>query len=91
MAVLQEHIRSITAKGQVSIPVDIRNLLGLRPGEKVIFRIVDERVELAPAPMSLDDAYGSVEPLQRPENFDVLRETALTEHAEKVIQEMTKE
>jgi AbrB family looped-hinge helix DNA binding protein len=88
MAMLREHIRKVTAKGQVTIPAAIRDLLDLRPGEKVVFRIVGDRVEIAAAPMSLDDAFGSVEPLQRPEDFDTLREKALAEHAEKVMREM---
>ena len=54
VAILQEHVRSITTKGQVAIPASVRDFLGLRPGEKVVFRVVDDRVELAPAQMTLE-------------------------------------
>ena len=31
------HATSLTSKGQVTIPVEFRDLLGLRPGDKVDF------------------------------------------------------
>jgi len=91
MTILQEHVRSITTKGQVTIPALVRDFLGLRPGEKVIFRIVDERVELVPAQMTLEDAFGSVKPIQQPEDFLVLRQVAREERVERILSEMQDE
>jgi hypothetical protein len=34
------------------------------------------RVEFESLPMTLEEAYGSVEPINRPENFDALRKIA---------------
>jgi AbrB family looped-hinge helix DNA binding protein len=39
----------LTRKGQVTIPVYIRRLLGLSPQDRVAFRVVGDRVELTPA------------------------------------------
>lgn len=91
MSTLQEHLRSVTSKGQVTIPAEIRKRLGVNPGEQVVFRVLGDRVELAAAPMNLADAFGSVEPLQRPEDFEALREKAMDEHSEKVLREMWEE
>lgn len=79
MANYMEHVRTLTAKGQVTIPADIRRLLGLEPNDPVVFRVVDNRVHLEAAPMSLEEAFGSVTPLQRPEDFDDVRRTAREE------------
>ena len=88
---LKEHIRRITSKGQVTVPAEVRKKLGIRPGETIIFRISDDRVELDRAPMSLEEAFGSVPPLNRPEDFAVLARAAWEEHAEKVVAEMDEE
>ena len=37
---------ALTVKGQVTIPVDIRNQLGLHPGDKIGFIIEDDHVFL---------------------------------------------
>jgi hypothetical protein len=38
--------------------------------------------------MTLEEAFGSVKPATRPENFKALREIALKEKAEKIISKM---
>ena len=73
----KEYVATITSKGQVTIPVEIRQQLGLGARDKVIFRLgKGNRVELEPLPMSLEEAYGSVAPLHRPENFAELQRIA---------------
>ena len=71
-----EYISTVTSKGQVTIPAVIREKLGIGLRDKVIFRIVNDRVEVEPLPMTLDEAYGSVTPLSQPEDFDELRRLA---------------
>jgi len=44
--------------------------------------------ESLPPVMSLEEAFGSVAPLSQPEDFEALREAALEEHAQKVVEEM---
>ena len=34
---MKEIIASLTSKGQVTIPVEVRRLLGIKPGEKIAF------------------------------------------------------
>lgn len=48
-ATMLQHISSITTKGQVTIPVDIRRLLGVGPHDKVAFVVEEGQVRLMPA------------------------------------------
>jgi AbrB family looped-hinge helix DNA binding protein len=76
----KEYIATITSKGQVTIPIEVRQQLRLSPQDKVIFRIVEgTRVEIEPLPMTLEEAYGSVPPLNRPEDFDLIQQIAREE------------
>jgi bifunctional DNA-binding transcriptional regulator/antitoxin component of YhaV-PrlF toxin-antitoxin module len=77
----QEFVRPLTYKGTVTIPIEVRRILGVKPKDNVTFRIVDgKRVELLPPAMTFDSAFGSVKPLKRPASFKHLRDTAIEEH-----------
>lgn len=39
-------ITSVTSKGQVTIPKEIRQKLGIRQGSRIEFTVVDDRVEM---------------------------------------------
>jgi len=88
---VKEYVTRATSKGQVTIPAEVRRLLGIQPGKEVIFRVEGGRVEILPPPMSLEEVYGSVPPLDRPEDFKKLRDTAMDEHSRKVLEEMSGE
>lgn len=84
----KEFIRPVTAKGQVTIPAVIREQLGVKAPSEVVFRVVGAQVTVEPVAMTLEEAFGSVQPITRPEDFKALREAALEEKAEKVISKM---
>lgn len=65
---------TLTRKGQVTIPQEIRASLGLKPRDRVIFELSDGVVTLRPAASGLLAGYGAVAPLHRPEDFRALRE-----------------
>ncbi len=55
---------TITSKGQVTIPKEIRNLLHLKAGDRVDFRVDDEgRVIMEPATVDISELKGC---LRRP-------------------------
>ena len=57
---------TITQLNQVTIPAEVRRLLGLKPKDKVTFTIDDGgRVHLTPSAFSLETAFGSVAPSGR--------------------------
>lgn len=86
----QELIRTVTTKGQVTIPVEVRRLLGVNGQDKVVFRIIEGRVELQPATMTLEATFGSIAPRKHPEDFAELRNIAIEERVQHVIEQMSK-
>lgn len=63
----------LTQKGQVTIPVDIRSKLGLKPKDTVCFEVEGEVVILRPSKSKLLEGYGAVSPRKRPENWRKVR------------------
>lgn len=75
---------TLTQKGQVTIPVEIRSRLGLKPKDKILFEMEGDEVKLRPAPSRLLKGYGAVAPRKRPENWKRVRseiEQAIAEEA----------
>ena len=66
---MKEFTTTVAQRGQVTIPAEVRRALGLKPRDRVAFTMEDGVVRLAPAAFSLESAYGSVEPSQKPEDF----------------------
>ena len=70
---VREFVRVITRKGQVTIPAEVRRLLGIKPNEHVVFSIRDGQVVVTAAHETLASVYGAVEPLSRPEDLAAAR------------------
>ena len=73
---MNKHVSVITRKGQVTVPADIRRVLGLKVGDRVAFALSDTQereVSLRPVRSVADLTYGAVSPRQRPEDFQELR------------------
>ncbi len=67
---MREFTASTTQRNQVTIPAEVRRLLGIKPRDKVAFTIDDAgTVRLAAAQFSLESAHGSVKPSTSPEDF----------------------
>ncbi len=76
---VEEYTGTVTQKGQVTIPLSVRKALGLKPRDRVLFRVSAGRVELLPGPMSLEAVFGAVKPIARPENWKENRRIAREE------------
>lgn len=73
MSKVREYISTLTGKGQVTVPAEIRRALGLKAQDRLLFRLVEGKVEIEPLPMTLEEAYGSVMPRSKPEDFEGIR------------------
>ena len=87
---MKEITTTITQRGQVTIPAEVRRVLGVKPKDKVAFTIENNEVRLTPASFTLESAYGSVMPSRRPENFDEISRIAKETKAEKTAGELNK-
>lgn len=56
------HSSALTVKGQVTIPADIRNRLGLQPGDKIGFAIENDHVILFRKETNIEAAFGICRP-----------------------------
>lgn len=65
---------TLTTKGQVTIPTDIRQHLGLKPKDKVRFVVAaDGSVLISSAPSRIEALFGAVKPLMPAKDDATLR------------------
>lgn len=64
----------LTQKGQVTIPLEVRSRLGLKPHDKVVFEMEGDTAKLRRAESKILKWYGSVAPREKPEDFRRVRD-----------------
>lgn len=87
---MKEIVSTISSKGQVTIPADVRRHLGVGTSDKVTFVISDEgRVELRPVRYTLESVLGSIPALGN-ESVDFEREIeeAMEAEADRVLRKL---
>jgi AbrB family looped-hinge helix DNA binding protein len=60
---MREIMATVTKRGQVAIPAEVRRRLGLTSSGKVIFALEGDDVRLRPARFTLESVFGSVPPI----------------------------
>ena len=88
---MTEITTTMTQRGQVTIPAQVRRTLGLRLRDKVTFIIEGNEVRLVSPSFTLESAYGSVKPSQRPEEFEEISQVAKEAKAEKTLRKLHQE
>jgi AbrB family looped-hinge helix DNA binding protein len=78
---IQEFESSVSAKGQVTIPLALRKKLAVNPKDKIVFRVEGDVVHLVPSRMTLADVYMSVRALKTPKTLAEMREIVQNERA----------
>lgn len=84
---MKEFLSSVSTKGQVTLPAEIRSRLGIKPRDKVVIVLDEEDVILRPAQVSLKAGFQSIPALKRRHSLDEMTEIAAEEHAEDVARE----
>lgn len=86
---VKEIIAATTQRNQVTIPAEVRRLLGLKPRDKVAF-IVDDHgaVGLTAAPFTLESVFRSVSPAVPVDDLETLIRDAKDEKAERTAREL---
>jgi len=90
MKVSEEFVRTVTQKGQVTIPVEVRNLLGVSPHDKVAFVVEDKQVRLAPTKSIVERTAGVFKSDKPARTAGELREEAQQAMAEETIERLSR-
>lgn len=86
---MKEIVTSVTSKGQVTIPVEIRRALGLKARDRVAFALADGVATIRPAESIIEKLYGSVKYKgARPVDFKKLRKQFSEDAAKNALREM---
>jgi antitoxin PrlF len=65
---------TVTSKGQVTIPVEVREHLGIKPKDRVQFEVSEDgSVTVVPARSHVLASFGVVKPRRQHEDFRALR------------------
>jgi antitoxin PrlF len=88
---MQEFETTVTGKGQVTIPLGIRRIMGLKPHDKVSFEVDGEVVKIRRASSKLLQGYKAVTPQRKPEDFREIRAHFEKGVAEEVVSEASQE
>ena len=69
-------ISTLTSKGQITVPKDVREVLHLRPSDKVLITIENDHAVLRPIHGNILDIGGSIKlpPGEKPIDFKKVRE-----------------
>lgn len=63
----------MTVKGQVTVPVEVRRELNLKPGDFVGFTKVNGHLVIEKVESRVDEFFGFITPRNRPEDWDAVR------------------
>jgi len=80
-------ISSVSPKGQITLPKQLREVLGVKSKGKVAIRLEDDEIKVTPVTATLESIYQSVPALKRPLTDREVSDIAHEEHAQEVAQE----
>jgi antitoxin PrlF len=87
---MKEYMATVTSKGQLTLPADVRRKLGIKTGDKVTITVEGDRAELQRVKHTVDSVFGIIPALPGVEtgDFDDLIEQAMEDHADWVVDRM---
>jgi AbrB family looped-hinge helix DNA binding protein len=87
---MKEILSTVTRKGQVTIPSEVRQYLGIGTPDQVAFVIEDNLVRLVPARKTLESVFGAIPALPGREtvDFEDQIEEAMQEEADRVVRRL---
>ena len=74
----------ITSKGQLTIPKEIREALGVKQGDQILFFVEDGKAVIYPVRGNLLDLRGSLKPKEVPEDLEKVRKEVKRKVARRV-------
>jgi AbrB family looped-hinge helix DNA binding protein len=86
---MQHYYITLTERGQVTLPSEIRRKLGIEPKQMVHFEVDGDSIRIVPSEFTLESIRGMVPPLAEPKSLEEIFDIAGEEHARHTIDEMT--
>lgn len=84
---MRSYRSSVSPKGQITLPIDVRRQLGIQPKDQVELTVDEGVVKVVPLRSRLDAIYRSVPALPERLRDEDIGEIAWQEHAEHVAHE----
>ena len=81
------HFSSVSPKGQITLPAEIRRELGIEPRDQVAITLVNGTVQVIPAAQRLRRHFGSVPPLSPRRDWKEVEAIAAADHADHAARE----
>lgn len=72
---MQSFESRVSRNGQITLPAELRRRLGLRPNDRVRIALVDGGARIERATSRLIAGFGAVQPRNRPEDWQAVRES----------------
>jgi len=83
----REYLSSVSPKGQVTLPAEVRRLLGVKPKDKVAFVVDDESVTVKKTENDLRSSYMVFPALKHKRSLKEMTDIAREEHLQHVAKE----
>ena len=80
---MKQILTRVTKGGQITLPSEIRKILGVGPQDRVAFELDGEEIRIVRPKSTLQSVKGSVKPATRTEDFDEMIRNAQLDMAKK--------
>lgn len=85
---MKEFLSSVSPKGQITLPMEVRRRLGIKPKDQVAIDLEQDSVRIRPTKrQSFLDSYQAIPALPRHLSVEEMTEIAAEEHAEAAAKE----
>lgn len=85
---MQRYYTTLTERGQVTLPAEIRRLLGVKAKDKVTFEVEDGMIRIVPSRYTVESVRGSVPALPERKALGEIFEIAQDERAREIADEI---
>ena len=75
---------TITPKGQVTIPTEIREKMKLKPGDKITYEDTAAGILLRPSKKDMMDDFGFMKGREKPADLEMIRKSVRKKITEKI-------
>lgn len=84
---MREYVSSVSPKGQITIPAEIREMFKVKAKDKVVFEVSNGDVKIRPLGSPVDAIFQAVPALATPRSLEEMMEMAREEHAQEAATE----